>query len=337
MAKNGGPHQQVHEKSEDAQKCPETSSARDDLQGEATGHNTVNSTFRSYQKAFIVTMAIFAAMMSQLSSQMYFPAIPLLAQHYQVTTGRINLSITTYMIVQGLAPSVMGSFADTGGRRPAYIASFLIFLAANIGLALQNSYVALLALRCMQSAGSSAATSLGYAVAADIASSNQRGRYMGLMNGGYMVSLSLGPTLGGILVNWLQWRSIFWFLVIFSGSCLAIYVIAMPETSKELVGHGNLIPNAAWRRSIIQCVSLRCHKRSTLNIPMHQKQEHQVSKPPRFNPFSTLAVFRNKAASITICYIGLIFSVSIAVMTTTANLFGVLYGLNSFKIGLCFM
>jgi len=82
------------------------------------------------------------------------------------------------------------------------------------------------------------------------------------------------------------------------------YVIGMPETSRGLVGHGSLIPSAAWRRFMVECVSL--------NTSMDQKQEHRVSKPPRFNLFSTLAIFRNKAASITICYIGSMFSVSIA-------------------------
>jgi MFS family permease len=61
------------------------------------------------------------------------------------------------MIFQGLAPTVFGDLADMAGRRPAYIIAFTIYLGANIGLALQNSYAALFILRCIQSTGSSGA------------------------------------------------------------------------------------------------------------------------------------------------------------------------------------
>ena len=52
-------------------------------------------------------------------------------------------------------------------------------LGANIGLALQNNYAALLVLRCLQSTGSSGTVALGNAVVADIASTGERGKFMG--------------------------------------------------------------------------------------------------------------------------------------------------------------
>jgi MFS family permease len=52
----------------------------------------------------------------------------------------------------------IGSFSDKNGRRPAYFICFIIYLGANIGLALQSSYPALVILRCLQSSGSSEST-----------------------------------------------------------------------------------------------------------------------------------------------------------------------------------
>ena len=51
----------------------------------------------------------------------------------------------------------IGDFADRTGRRPAYIICFIIYIASNIGLALQDSYAALIVLRCLQSSGISIA------------------------------------------------------------------------------------------------------------------------------------------------------------------------------------
>ena len=79
------------------------------------------------------------------------------------------------------------SIGDTVGRRPAIVLCFVIYLAANIALALQDSYAALLVLRCFQSAGSSGTVALARAVIADVATPAERGSYLGMA----MASVSL--------------------------------------------------------------------------------------------------------------------------------------------------
>ena len=66
---------------------------------------------------------------------------------------------------------------------------FVIYTAANIGLALQNNYAALMVLRCLQSAGSSGMVALASGVTADIITSAERGAYIGYAS----VSTIIGP------------------------------------------------------------------------------------------------------------------------------------------------
>ena len=113
------------------------------------------SVFTKAQKRGIVFIIAFAGMFSPLSSFIYYPAISTLAIDLSVSVEAINLTITSYMAISGLVPSILGSIADLFGRRPVYILSFMIYFAANMGLALQHSFPALLVLRMMQSAGSS--------------------------------------------------------------------------------------------------------------------------------------------------------------------------------------
>jgi MFS family permease len=93
---------------------------------------------------------------------------------------------------------MLGSISDTGGRRFSFIICFSIYIVANIGLALQTNYAALLVLRCVQAAGSSATISLSIAVVADIATSAERGKYMGYATAGILIGPAIGPTLGGM-------------------------------------------------------------------------------------------------------------------------------------------
>lgn len=111
--------------------------------------------FTHPEKRFISYLASFGAMFSTLSSYIYMPAITPIAADLGVSVAMVNLTVTSYMIVAGVAPAFMGDLADQGGRRPAYVLMFTLVVAANLGLALQNSYAALFVLRMLQSAGAS--------------------------------------------------------------------------------------------------------------------------------------------------------------------------------------
>ncbi|MCJ1302127.1 hypothetical protein MMC08_004928, partial [Hypocenomyce scalaris] len=113
------------------------------------------SIFSPLRKRCIAYAASFGAMFSGLSSFIYYPAISPLASALDTSIELINLTITSYQVVSGIAPSLIGDMADQAGRRPLYIAAFLVYTAANVGLALQSDYAALLILRMVQSAGSS--------------------------------------------------------------------------------------------------------------------------------------------------------------------------------------
>jgi MFS family permease len=113
------------------------------------------SIFTRREKQWISSVASFGAMFSTLSSYIYFPALVPMANDLGVSVALINLTVTSYLVVAGVAPAFMGDFADQGGRRPAYIIMFVLVVASNIGLALQQSYPALFVLRMVQSAGAS--------------------------------------------------------------------------------------------------------------------------------------------------------------------------------------
>ena len=97
------------------------------------------SQFTAFQKRSIVFIITFAAPFSPLSSFIFFPAINALSLNLHVPVQKINLTITSYMIISGIAPAVMGDLADMTGRRIVYLLAFGIYLVANIGLAVQTS------------------------------------------------------------------------------------------------------------------------------------------------------------------------------------------------------
>lgn len=138
--------------------------------------------------------------------------------------------------------------------------------------------------------------------------------------------------IGDLLVQYLGWRSIFWFLVIISGAFLMVYTVTARETAREIVGNGSIVP-ADWKLSVFQCLSPTRHRCAKTQGP----PQTQRSKFLYVNPIKSFVVFADKAGLINFCHIGITYLSCIAVMTNTANMFGDLYNLDSLKIGLCFL
>jgi multidrug resistance protein len=192
---------------------------------------SVHSIFSNKMKVFLVLMTVFSTIFSPLSAFIYLPSITPIAESYHRSLGEINLTVTVYQIMQALAPLFFGDLSDQIGRRPVYILTFAIYIAANIGLALQHKYAALMVLRALQSTGSSATVAIGSAVMADVTTSADRGGYITAIQASVMFAPALAPVLGGILTEFLGWRSTFWFLVIGAGVFLVVYVLFVPEMS----------------------------------------------------------------------------------------------------------
>ncbi|MCJ1426838.1 hypothetical protein MMC29_004741 [Sticta canariensis] len=287
---------------------------------EAHGRTTtgpIYSTFTKSQKHYIVFLTAFGGLFSPLSANIYFPALNGLSRDLKVSDELINLTLTTYMIFQGLAPTIFGDLADMAGRRPAYIISFTIYIGANIGLALQNNFAALLVLRCLQSTGSSATFALGTGVVEDITTSRERGKYIGLAQLGPMAAPAIAPILGGVLSQFLGWRSLFWFLAILASVYLTLFGISFPETGRNVVGNGSV--NLYYAKKAAQA---ELATKSKLRLP---------------NPLKAISIIFEKVVGALLLYFGLTYTAMYTVMASIPSLFAQIYGFNELQIGLSFI
>ncbi|CAG8291862.1 unnamed protein product [Penicillium salamii] len=293
----------------------------------------VYSVLPNGEKTFVIMAGSFAALISPLSSSIYLPALDSLARDMDVSVALINLTITTYLIFQGLAPSFIGSFSDSYGRRPAYIIAFTIYLAANIGLALQNNYTALMILRCVQSSGSSGTIALGSAVVADLSTRAERGKYIGYAGIGIALGPTLGPVIGGLLDHFLGWRSIFWFLVILSGVCFTVVLFALPETCRAVVGNGS-VPPSLWNRPLWTLFARTSRFDDAQAITDYTTIQKLKRRP---NPISALLIATQKEMGLVLLYGSFLYAGYMAVISTLSTELASRFGFNSIQVGLCFL
>lgn len=109
-------------------------------------------------------------------------------------------------------PLFWASHADYAGRKPLYIISLIIYIAANILLAaLPANLAALFILRIVQAFGAASVLSLGAGTVADLVEPKNRAAAMSIVLLGPQLGPVLGPLLGGALTE-ASWRWIFGFL-----------------------------------------------------------------------------------------------------------------------------
>ncbi|PLB45831.1 putative MFS transporter [Aspergillus steynii IBT 23096] len=285
------------------------------------------------ERAKISTMlaASFAGMISPMSASIYYPALPTLANDMHVSNTLINLTVTTYMIFQGIAPSFTGSLSDVYGRRPAYIISFTTYVGANIGLALQNNYAALMVLRCLQACGSSGTIAIGSAIVADLSTRAERGKYIGYATIGMTLGPALGPVVGGLLSQFLGWRWIFWFLTILGGVLLVGFVVFVPETCRAVVGNGS-VGAQRWNRTVWGILR-RKGEGNERGIDYETVQKGGR----RPNPLTSVRIATEKETGLILLYGALLYCGFMIVISTLSAQMESRFGFNAIQIGLCYL
>lgn len=298
---------------------------------------SVYSVKSTIEKIFIICLTGLAMVLCLIPTNIVLPILPTLKAQYDVTTTDMNLLVTAFSLVQGITPALMSSLSDFQGRRIAWMVALLVYTAANIGLALQDTYVALIILRCLQSAGSSCAVPFGFAVAADVSSPAERGRYIGTLQGCVFGAFAFGPVIGGALASSFGWRSVFWFLAIGSGSALALYILVIPETARNVVGNGSIEPKSWWRRPVTENIRRRQQYASKgeckpLTVPASPKKK--MSMAQLLQAFTILA---EKDAFILILFASLLYYGITAMWASTGSHFGSMFNLTTLEVGFAFL
>ncbi|WAO84730.1 Quinidine resistance protein 1 [Fusarium falciforme] len=289
------------------------------------------SIFSRWQKRWISLITSFAAMFSTLSSFVYLPALTPISRDLSVSITLMNLTVTSYLVVAGIAPAFIGDIADQSGRKPVYILMFLLMLAANLGMANLTRWSVLLVLRMILSTGASGTVSVAYGVVADITTAGERGSFIGTIFLFTTMAPSLGPVLGGILAEKLGWRWIFWFLSILTGGTLVILALLLPETQRKIVGDGSL-PARGIYWSLVSPKASRSTRQSQGDAEPREKRGCRFP-----NPLTCLPVLMDKGSLFSILIGALQYVNIMTLQTSLASLSIEIYDLNYLQAGLIYI
>ena len=136
--------------------------------------------------------------------------------------------VTAYLLSSTVSTPLWGKLGDQYGRKVFFQASIVIFLVGSALSGLSQSMLELIVFRALQGLGGGGLIVGAQTIVGDVVSPRDRGRYMGLFMAMFGVTTVIGPLIGGLFVEYLSWRWIFYINVPVGAVALVVTALALP-------------------------------------------------------------------------------------------------------------
>src|SRR5438132_1436867 len=157
----------------------------------------------------VLICAVVGTFMVMLDQTVVNIALPKITTVFGVGVHETQLVVTSYMLALAVIMPATGYLSDTFGTKRLYLITMALFTGGSLlcGLAWNNP--SLVAFRVIQGLGGGMMSPLGMTMLFQVVPPNRRNTIMGFFGLPLMLAPVLGPTLGGYLVEYIDWRVIF--------------------------------------------------------------------------------------------------------------------------------
>jgi DHA1 family bicyclomycin/chloramphenicol resistance-like MFS transporter len=236
--------------------------------------------------AALATLLAALAMLGPFSIDTYLPAFPAIQSSLSASPIEVQQTLTAYMLSFAAMTLWHGALSDAFGRRNVILVALAVFAVASFGCASVHSIHYLWGFRILQGVSAGAGMVIGRAIIRDLYEGAPAERLLSLVTMIFSIAPAIAPILGGWVVTYFSWRSIF--LILFGYTVILLWACYkhLPE-------------------------SLPVEKRQPFSAPFLWQSYQNVFKSP---------LFHLKAGTIAFNFAGLFLYVSSAPAFITKHL-----------------
>lgn len=183
-----------------------------------------------YSRKWLVMTAVgLATFLETIDSSAVSLALPTLVKTFRVDFALVQWVMLAFVLSQATLMLVMGRLGDTFGKKPIFLSGLVI---AAVGAALCGfapTLPWLIALRVLQAVGVAMAMALSFGIVAEAFPPGERGMALGTIGSIVSMGTVIGPVVGGLILDALSWRWLFFLNLPFALLSLPIGLRAIPH------------------------------------------------------------------------------------------------------------
>ncbi len=166
-----------------------------------------------------------------LDSTVVNVALPAIGRNLRASVAGLQWTIDGYVLVLASLLMLAGATADRVGRRRVFMIGLATFTAGSALCSVAPGLGWLIAFRMVQAVGGSMLNPVAMSIITNTFTDRaERARAIGVWGGVYGLSVALGPVLGGILIDSIGWRGVFWINIPFGLAAIALTARFVPES-----------------------------------------------------------------------------------------------------------
>ncbi len=176
-----------------------------------------------------VLVALIGAFMSILDSSIVNVAVPTIMNVFNAGTSDVQWVATAYLLALGVVVPLSGWMGERLGLKRLYIVSLAVFMFGSLLCTFSWSVTSLIAARVVQALGGGMIMPTTMAMVFRMVPREKIGGAMGIFGIALLVAPAVGPTLGGYLVEYVDWRWIFTINLPIGAIGILLSLLVLPE------------------------------------------------------------------------------------------------------------
>jgi MFS transporter, DHA1 family, multidrug resistance protein len=193
---------------------------------------------RSRLTRAVIVNVVLLTMIAPLATDMYVPGFPSVGRDLGASATGVQLTLTTYFVGMALGQLVGGPISDQRGRRRPLLVSLTVMLLASVVCAVSPNIATMMVARFVQGFSGGWAMVIGRAIVLDLASSTRMVKALNLIQGIAGIAPIIGPLIGGLIMQFFDWRLSFWLLAVWAVGMLVTVAVFVPESLSVERRHG---------------------------------------------------------------------------------------------------
>ena len=161
-------------------------------------------------KSWVLVTLMIGTSMAAIDSSIVNVSLPVIQREFNTDIDDVSLVITSYMITFLLFIPLTNWLKNRIGYYQLYMGSIVLFVVGSLLCSLSGNLPLLVSARIIQAIGGGAIAPISLAILSESFPKDERGSAIGWWGIGNVMGPALGPTLGGVLTEYLGWESIFY-------------------------------------------------------------------------------------------------------------------------------